>query len=161
MPEIGTKNISPDELEKIIKNNFSNPVAILEKWFCNYGEKPDFFDYLSDKVKVPDWDKGRVFDDVSEIRWEREKDGFHLVWIKDDGSIPDNWDKESLSSPRRLEVLLWGEKIDGKDEWYEKQVPRIFEYPAKGSGSRVYAVLNEYSLRDGSTVYRFKEVIAK
>ncbi|MBE0427718.1 MAG: hypothetical protein IBX72_13880 [Nitrospirae bacterium] len=163
MPEIGTKrDVSPDELDKIIKDSLIAPIAILEKWFCGENEAPDFFNYLTHlNGRVSDWDKGRIFDDRAEIRWEREGNGFHLVWIKDAGNIPDRWDKESLSQVNVRQILLWGERIGGGREWYEKQVPRIFEYPAKGNGSKVYVVLNEYTFEDGSTVYRFKEVIAK
>jgi hypothetical protein len=164
MHEIGTRdNISPDELNKIIKDNFSNPIAVLERWYCNGNEKPDFFNYLSKSHgKESDWDKGRVFDKISEIRWEREKDGFHLVWIKDQGSIPGEWSPEQIKlvTPDR-KILLWGKQIDGKNEWYEKQMPRIFEYPAKGSFTHVYAIVNEYCIEDESRVYRFKDVISR
>lgn len=162
MPEIGTRDIIPDELNNIIKDNFSNPIAILERRYCNGNEEPDFFNYLSKPHgKVSDWDKGRVFDNISEIRWEREKEVFHLVWINDQGNIPDGWSKELLKLSCNREIMLWGTQITGKNEWYEKQVPRIFEYPVKGSNTHVYAILNEYCIGDDSKVYRFKEVISK
>lgn len=163
MPEIGTRDIGSDELNKIIKDNFSNPIAVLERWYCNVNEEPDFFNCLSKPHgKESDWDKGRVFDDISEIRWERENDVFHLVWIKDQGNIPVEWSPEQINlvtSDR--EILLWGKKIDGKNEWYEKQIPRIFDYPAKVSDTYVYAKINEYCIVDESKVYRFKDVISK
>lgn len=164
MCEIGSRRkVKSDELDKIIKSSFSNPIATLERWFCTDSESPDFFNHLSSlQGKVSDWDKGRVFDGTSEIRWERDEDGFHLVWIKDNGNIPEGWTKESLKFLDRREMLLWGERIDSKDEWFEKQVPRILEYPARGPGGRVYAVLNEYEItEDNSWIYRFKEVIIK
>lgn len=163
MPEIGKKDIIPDELNIIIKDNFSNPIAILERWYCNDNEKPDFFNYLSNlNEKVSVWDKGRVFDNISEIRWGREKDIFHLVWIKDQGNIPDEWSPEQIKLlTLNRKILLWGIQITGKNEWYEKQVPRIFDYPSKGSSTHVYAILNEYCIGDESKVYRFKDVISK
>jgi len=164
MPEIGTRHVNSVELEKIVEDIFSNskPIAILERRFCTGNESPDFFDYLSIlSDKISNWDKGRVFDDKSEIRWERERNDFHIVLIRDEGNIPDDWDKESLYPKCIREILLWGEKIEGNNQWYEKQVPRIIKYPANGSGKRVFAVLNEYRFKDGSTVYRFKEVKAK
>ena len=108
------------------------------------------------------WNKGRAFDNTSEIRWEQAGNGFHLVWIRDDGTIPPEWQtKEQIKVVGERKILLWGERIDGKDQWYEKQVPRILEYPVKSQGRRAYALLNEYRLKDSSTVYRFKEVKAE
>lgn len=179
MPEIGTRDIIPDELNNIIKDNFSNSntIAVLERWYCNGNEDPDFFNYLSKPHgKESDWNKGRVFDNISEIRWESEKGVFHLVWIKDDESIPDEWVKEKITFSCKREIMLWGtlilkklnpeillsgSQIIDKNEWFEKQVPRIFDYPAKGNGTHVYAILNEYCIGDDSKVYRFKEVISK
>lgn len=161
MPEIGTKYMSSGELDDIINKNFSNPIAILERWFCCDDDKPDFFNYLPKLIgKASEWDKGRVFDNNSEIRWEKEKDMFHLVWIMDEGCMSEGWSKELITLCDSREILLWGQKV-GDNAWHEKQVPRIFEYPPKGSGNMVYAVLNEYRLGDDSALYRFKEVIAK
>jgi len=176
MPEIGTReNIIPDELNNLIKNNFSNPIAVLERLYCKVNEDPDFFNYLSiPHGKESDWDKGRVFDDISEIRWERKNDVFHLVWIKDQGSIPAKWSPEQIKlvTPDR-KILLWGKKIEGKNKWYEKQIPRIFEYPAKVSATYVFAVINVYCIEnkycvgdencivDESKIYRFKDVISE
>jgi len=167
MPEIGTKNIELDELDEIIQTNFSDPIGILERWFCEGEDKPDFFNHLSELTgNASEWDKGRVFDDTSELKWERENSRFHLVWIKDQENIPDGWSKEKANLDGSREILLWGNqingqnKIDDKNKWYEKQVPRIFEYPSK-NGARVYAFLIEYLLGDGSKYYRFKEVISK
>ncbi|MCL0059069.1 hypothetical protein M1O20_00900 [Dehalococcoidia bacterium] len=168
MSEIGARGeVKPDELDRIVSDSFlnSNPIAILEKYFCAANEQPDFFNHLSVlQGKVSEWDKGRVFDDKSEIRWEREEeeDGFHLVWIKDDGNIPEGWNKKVLKLMDVREILLWGERVGGKDEWFEKQVPRILEYPQNGNGSRVYMVINEYQIvDDDSRVYRFREVKTK
>ena len=161
MPEIGTKNIEFDELDEILKTNFSDPIAILERWLCEEEDKPDFFNHLSKLTgKASEWDKGRVFDDTSDLKWERENSRFHLVWIKDQENIPDGWNTEKANLNGSREILLWGNQINGKNEWYEKQIPRIFKYPIKNV-IRAYVVLNEYLLGDGSKYYRFKEVISK
>ncbi len=167
MPEIGTiMAISSETLDGLINKTFSdteNTIAILERWFCRKNEKPDFFDHISELTdSVSAWDKGRIFDNTSEIRWERAVDGFHIVWIKDDGTIPPEWQtKEQIKLVGKRKILLWGKRIEDKELWYEKQVPRILKYPVSGEGERVYALLNEYTLMDRSTVYRFKEVIAE
>lgn len=162
MPEIGTKSGNPDELIKILENSFTDPIAILERYYCREKEKPDFFNYLSKlEGKVSEWHKGRIFDDISELRWEKEKNSLHLVWIKDQENLPMGWNKEIITLLGNREIFLWGNQIVGKNEWYEKQVPRIFKYPAKDTGIIIYAVLNEYLLEDGSKIYRYKDVKAK
>lgn len=165
MSEIGYKyNVREDELDELIKNaDLENPVAILEKLFCLEGEEPAIFDYLSNLEKmVSDWDKGRIFDLNSEIRWERTGDNFHVLWITHNGNITDDWEKESLTfTGKKRKILLWGKRIDNKNEWYEKQIPKILKYPAKGNGQQVYLEVSEYTMSNNSSVYRFKEMIAE
>jgi hypothetical protein len=162
MSKIGTKSCNLDELNRIIEDCFTNPIAILERYYCMDNEMPDFFNYLSKlKGNVSEWDKGRVFDNNSEVRWEKDKIGFHLGWIKDGGNIPDGWNEEMLKSIDSHEILLWGTQISGKKEWYEKQIPRIFEYPIRDIGNMAYVVINEYIHKDGSKFYRLREVKAK
>jgi hypothetical protein len=166
MSVIGTKRVTSEGLEALINRTFrdkQDAIAILERWFCRHEEEPDFFGYLSSlSSKVSGWDRGRVFNGECEIRWEKGNDAFHVVWIDDTDTIADNgWEKEEIHQGGERKVLLWGERINGETEWYEKQVPRIFEYPVEGKGERVYAVLNEYAFGDSSTVYRFKEVRAE
>lgn len=119
MPEIGTKKIEFNELDEIIQLNFSNPIAILERWFCEEEEKekPDFFNHLSKlNGNASEWDKGRLFDDESELKWERKNNCFNLVLLKDNENIPDGWSKEKAKENRNKsrEILLWGNKINGQ-----------------------------------------------
>ena len=165
MSEIGYRyNVREDELNELIENaDLENPVAILEKLFCLEGEEPAFFDYLSnlDKI-VSDWDKGRIFDQNSEIRWERTGDDFHVLWITHNENITGDWEKESLTfKSKKRKILLWGKRIDNENEWYEKQIPKILKYPAKGNGQRAYLEVLEYTMSNNSSVYRFKELIAE
>ena len=69
------------------------------------------------------------------------------------------WEKKEINWVKSRKILLWGIPVAGKNEWYEKQIPRIFEYPIKSS-SGVYIGLNEYNCGDGLVYYRFKEVMA-
>ncbi len=160
MPEIGAKySVTDKELKSLIGSYFSEAIAILERYFCKAGEKPDFFNFLSElKGNFSDWDKGRVFEQNSEIRWERESGAFHVVWIRDADGIPDGWEKEQIAPKPERKIWLWG-KRDDKGQWYEKQIPRMFQYPAHGTGERAFMVVQEYTINsDDSTVYRFKEV---
>ena len=165
MSEIGYRyNVCEDELDELIENaDLVNPVAILEKWFCLEGEEPACFDHLSNlETKVSDWDKGRIFDQNSEIRWERTGDNFHILWIIHNGNITGDWETESLTfEGNKRKILLWGKRIDNENEWYEKQIPKILKYPAKGNGQQVYLEVTEYTMSNNSSVYRFKELVAE
>ena len=164
MSEIGTKQLAPADLERLIGEVFTNKaIAMLERYFCEDGKEPDFFGFLSELGNsISEWDRGRVFGSDSEIRWERDDREFHVVWIRDDENVPHEWQsKEQIEADGERKILLWGERIEGKDQWYEKQVPRILKYPVNDRGSRIYALLKEYRLKDNSTVYRFKGVKAE
>lgn len=161
MPEIGYRyDVHEDELNELIeKANFINPIAILEKRFCLEGKKPAFFDFFCNlEEMVFDWDKGRVFDPNSEIRWEQNGNNFHLLWTTHSDNIPDEWSKKPVTFKAKRKVLLWGERVENENEWYEKQIPRILKYPVEGGGQRAYLNIIEYAMPDGSPVYRFKEL---
>lgn len=164
MSEIGTKQLSPESLDELIKEVFSDKaIAMIERCFCQDGQTPDFFDFLSElESDVSDWDRGRAFDGNSEVRWERDGREFHVVWIRDDREVPSEWQtKQRIEFVREKRALLWGKRIEDKVQWYEKQVPKILVYPVSEEGERVYALLNEYCLEDRSIVYRFKGVKEK
>jgi hypothetical protein len=161
MSEIGTRyNISADELNVLIKSNFTIPISILEKYYWDGAGSPEYFGALSSSINPSDWDRGRVFDDKTEIRWEKEGNLFHVVWVSDDALIPTGWDKEDITPANGTrEILLWGERDkDTPDKWYEKQIPRFLEYPVTTNGERAYIQAQEYCMKDNSTIYRFKGV---
>jgi len=137
MSEIGTKNIELDELDEIIQSNFFNPIAILERWFCEEEDNPDFFNHLSKLTgNVSEWDKGRVFDDTSELKWERKNSRFNLVLLRDYENISNGWSKEKANLDGSREILLWGDqigkylfswdKIQGNDN--EKLIEFLMQY---------------------------------
>lgn len=164
MSEIGAnEKIIKEELNKLINNIFNfDAVAILEKCYCAEDEKPDFFDIKKNlKGDFSDWDKGRIFNDDSEIRWERKQEHFHVVFVSDKKLIPENWDKKEITKEESSsEVLLWGKRINNKNEWYEKQIPKILTYPSQDNGERVYIKIQKYTIEDdNSNIYRFKGVI--
>jgi hypothetical protein len=164
MPEIGARyNISAKELNDLVKSNFTNAISILEKFYWDGSDKPDYFGYVSSSVVPSEWDRGRIFNDRTEIRWEREGNSFHVVWISDDDLISTEWNKEAITHTNGTrEILLWGERDeDNADKWYEKQIPRFLEYPVKTNGQRAYIQVQEYSIKDNLTIYRFKGVVEK
>lgn len=136
MPEIGYRyNVDNEELDKLIQiAKLNHPVAILEKLFCMNGEKKEHFDYLNEETIVSEWDIGRVFDINSEIRWEKEEEKFHVIWIINNGNLTSEWkcDELGFKVNKNRRILLWGEKIKNQERWYEKQIPKIFKYPVNG-----------------------------
>lgn len=134
MPQIGYKyNVGNEELDELIqKAKLNHPVAILEKLFCMNGEKKEHFDYLNEETIVSEWDIGRVFDINSEIRWEKDGEKFHVIWIINNGNLTSEWKCKELRFKINRKIPLWGEKIKNQERWYEKQIPKIFEYPVNG-----------------------------
>ncbi len=163
MPEIGYRyNVDNEELDKLIQTaKLNHPIAILEKLFCMNGEKKECFDHLNEETIVSDWDIGRVFDKNSEIRWETDGEKFHVIWIINNGELTNEWKSEKLIiKDKNRKILLWGERIENQNSWYEKQIPKIFKYPVNSEKNRVYIEIEEYNLTsdDRSTVYKFKEL---
>ncbi len=161
MPEIGYRyNVDNEELDKLIRiAKLNHPIAILEKLFCMNGEEKECFDHLNEKTIVSEWDIGRIFDKNSEIRWEKDGERFHVIWIINNGNLTNDWEREDLTFKVNRKILLWGERIKNQEKWYEKQIPKIFKYPVNGGKNRVYIEVEEYNiLSDRSTVYKFKEL---
>lgn len=107
----------------------------------------------SQAVNATDYEKGRMFDSEFELRWQRMRGypkhipPYRVVLICDEDSLLAGFDFGQMqsSSGKAAKVLtltqsggdafyLWGEAVaDAKGEptgeWYEKEVPRIFDYP--------------------------------
>jgi len=110
----------------------------------------DEAEILTDPSQFED---GRMFDTEFELHWQRLRGypwhilPFRVSVIVDDSSHLANIDSNqwqrsagNLSTPMPLldadsrSFYLWGEAVRGSDgnptgQWYEKEVPRLFDYP--------------------------------
>jgi hypothetical protein len=120
-------------------------------------EKTD--ELIFDKLKKIDINnfsickKGRLFGKETELKWQKRQNGLHIVIITDEPDIPswvDDYPCNLEPIPQTRSIYLWGEHLKDKDnEWYEKQIPKILEYPIdhQDSKNRVKLKVQEYKLK--------------
>lgn len=114
--------------------------AILEKVNKIEFEKLDNID-----VNTLDcWEKGRLFGDSTELKWQKRHGKFHLVITTEENDLPEGFALYSsdLNPIQERSIFLWGTKEKLKDSetiediWYETKIPRLFKYPVDNDGSK-------------------------
>jgi len=182
MPKIGYKksardfNLRDNESKYYINENRFK-YAILEKVdeikFENFGKTIDY----------TNWDKGRLFGDKAEIKWNRiyrsddgnsNSDEFHIVVISDEELLPEGFcefECDNLHIEKKRKVFLWGEKDRSTCSWFEARIPHLLHYPGldfSKNKDRVKIILHEYQFEEkplelknkiNSTIYRFVRLI--
>jgi|GEM_PF-3138023 len=95
-----------------------------------------------------DWEEGRFFGPLVELRWRKEgDDAYHLCCLSDDDSIfPSNVPIVSdvnLSQYSRFEQqhYLWGVFEDDLGAWYDERIPQFLSYPLPAPTGRRRAIL--------------------
>lgn len=164
MAMIGAKfKASAEDLNNLVQGFIADSFVMAERLFCKDGESPDIFVQKKDmRGKASVWDRGRIFNSASELRWEKNNAAFHLVWVSEaDKDITADWKPEDITKVEDKGLYLWGEK-NSAGAWFEKQIPRLLEYPAKGSNSRACIAVRHYRIdSDATEIYRFMEVKTK
>lgn len=134
------------------------------------------------------WEKGRLFGEKNELKWQKRHGKFHLVITTEEGNLPAlvNIYREDLEPflekdgrPIYRFIYLWGIKEFQKDtktgknlpqnQWYEPRIPQLLRYPVdyQTQRKRVKIKVQEYKLRekDGqgnefrSIIHRFVRVM--
>jgi len=119
------------------------------------------------------WEKGRLFGDNTELKWQKRHGKFHLVITTKESDLPEGFVLYSndLKPVQDRSIYLWGTKENLKDSetgkdivyWYETKIPRLFEYPVDtciSKCSRVKLKIQEYGLcqkdeQTSSIIHRF------
>lgn len=134
------------------------------------------------------WEKGRLFGEKTELKWQKRHGKFHLVVTTEECNLP-AWVHiyseelepflEKDGQPIYRFIYLWGIKEFQKDtktgknlpqnRWYEPRIPQLLQYPVdyQTPKKRVKIKVQEYKLRekDGqdneftSIVHRFVGVM--
>jgi len=112
------------------------------------------FDAATDRVAVnsderfTDWEEGRSFGPLIELRWRKEGDEiYHLCCLSDDdGIFPSNVPMASevdLSQYSRFERqhYLWGVFEDDLGAWYDERIPQFLSYPLPAPPDRRRVIL--------------------
>lgn len=103
----------------------------------------DFLDQIKAWNDLNTWPKGRLFGDQGEYRWQQTGQGFHVVLILEDDSLPQPF-SHILTLKRDGEdapLILWGDWInpEGENEpktnpqggprFWAREIPPILDYP--------------------------------
>ena len=110
------------------------------------------------------WQRGRIFNEHQEIKWEQAGEQFHIVYCgltPPEGFTPIPLDAEQH---RRQVYYLWGERVKDSDRaklgipadvpaYVELQIPRILRYQVDTSQERVQVIICEFYTSDGQLCY--------
>ena len=172
MAKIGYNKIDLKSFQQFLKN-FPTPFTFA---ICQTITDSFFLNYVLDDDKLADIplisiEKGRVFDEKSEVRWICQNEIFHFTFLSEDDALFDSFtehfqrgqnDLLYLEKDNEYRIILWGlRNTIGKDIfWFEKKIPQKLYYPVENKGSRVEIVVVEYNEKGNwnSKFYRFKEV---
>lgn len=128
---------------------------------------------------VDAYSSGRVFDSIGELKWQKEGEDVHLMYIGEEAQAnalkafkPEAADPVELSSPRKVLRFLWGRKVakervlaemqfEATDHIFiELRIPQYLRYPVPAAdNARVQLQTREYHDADGNLeYYRFVTV---
>lgn len=112
------------------------------------------------------WPAGRVFCQEAEVRWEKNRKDFSILFLTEDDkfSSEDGLEWDNLYQIEDATFLLWGEeKISSKGEnyWIETRIPKILKYPVEESENKTRVGINglNYLKKEIVQFTRFKEVM--
>jgi hypothetical protein len=116
-----------------------------------------------------DWERGRIFCETFELRWEKQDGIFQVVYLGPATALPDFTQETGLdlSQSQTQSYYLWGNRVpDDKlamiqedkqpnnQIFIEFQVPRILRYPVSEQAKRVKLKVCEYiDPASGALVY--------
>jgi hypothetical protein len=146
------------------------PVAWLDDTMLQQGLRFELLDLAED---FNGWERGRIFNDLGELRWEKDSNHFQVVYVGAEISFSGFNRDDILNSaqPKPQSYYLWGKRLEpeqlidiGQPEdeelFIELIVPRLLRYPVTGTGKRVMLHTVEYfEPATGKLLhYRFKGV---
>ena len=164
-----------------------NTLMILEEvpnhWIEVNPHQPDSglkFVRFDEQENFETWGRGRIFNQTAELRWEKNKSDFQVVYIGLPVALPNLTDDDTLNlvemEQKETGYYLWGQRMSEKqlqdigwentaaaNIFVELQTPRILHYPVQVQpGSRLkLKVVEYYSTQTGQLVlYRMKGVSA-
>lgn len=158
--------------------------------FPAIGRPPDNR-HFDDRFDLTLWERGRAFGERLELRWRRREEQFVTLLMTDAplslpsgvagevGALPEPTSLELVETKVPLQVILWGEWQDPKEEtelpdptrpyWYEQRIPRFLAYPWNGHAKRLAIEVASYRVLpgdpegrpdfSGDVVYRFVKVV--
>ena len=122
--------------------------------------------------KFDNWERGRIFHNNFELRWERQEDAFAVVYIGEPKRLP-RIDNKLLSEFQDESYYLWGEKMTADtlkrinqretvNLFLELQIPRLLSYPVSNGNEKFRVKLSARHYLNPETsaleFYRFRQL---
>lgn len=133
------------------------------------------FARLENNVDLGLFSSGRIFHEQFELRWERETQTTHIVYLGQPRELPGLPPGQPLTvrqpglQAHETTYYLFGEELDagrlaqmglpqGQGYYAEVRIPRLLQYPVQGR--RVRLVVREYVARQSNRVqiFRFQDL---
>jgi len=87
----------------------------------------DWTEGTPETARIEKFTYGRVFGNKGELRWQKTKRGYALLWLSEE-SLPEGFEKQGkweTISPHDIYLLGGGET----EPWRETRIPRKLDYP--------------------------------
>jgi len=124
--------------------------------------------YLDDyhaTTPFENWQRGRVFDQEQELKWDSLDGQFHLVYCGP--SVPAGFTKQHIectAEPTTYAYVAWGTRVEPAARvalgiqtqgaaFIELQIPRILVYPVSAQAFRMKIEIREWYGPDGRLCY--------
>ncbi len=108
-----------------------------------------------------EWERGRIFCEIFELRWEKLDGAFQIVYVGAPKELPGFTLSDELDlGDKRVEersYMLWGNRVpniqmetvgaeerEGQPAFLEFQMPRLLYYPVSDQAQRVRLRVREY-----------------
>ena len=82
---------------------------------------------IPDTAKITKYTHGRMFGSQGELRWQKTKSGYALLWLSEE-SLPEDFEEQGkweTTSPQDIHLLGGGET----KSWRDTRIPRKLKYP--------------------------------
>lgn len=120
----------------------------------------DWKEGVPDAAKIEKYTHGRLFGSKGELRWEKNKSGYALLWLSE-GELPDGFIKVgdwTASKSQNIHLLGGGET----KPWRDTRIPRKLYYPMKWCRAPQVGVI-QYQELHSQTIHftRYTEFVEK
>ena len=106
---------------------------------------------MPDGKKIEEYTHGRIFDKNGELRWQKSKGGYSLLWLSE-GDLPEGFTalgecEWETHAPQDVFLLGGGDT----SEWRDTRIPRELDYPI-GKCRYPSVKVIQYKDRDSQTI---------
>ncbi len=112
--------------EQLTKLQFGEPTYYL---LHRPDKITDWKNGIPNETDIETYTNGRLFGSQGELRWQKTKRGYALIWLSEE-SLPEDFEEQGkweTTSPHEMYLLGGGET----KPWRDTRIPRKLNYPIK------------------------------